>query len=72
MKEHFKPFGNGWFIIYLVLSFIILVMSFLTFWNIVTDEQISYVCYVLLAVAMVEGILGLKEEYKDVHRSPNE
>lgn len=72
MKEYFKPFGNGWYIIYLILFFTILLLSFLSLWSIITDKQISYVCIVFMVVAMVEGFLGLKEEYEDVHRSPNE
>ena len=72
MKEHFKPFGNGWYIIYLILFFTILLLSFLSLWSIITDKQISYVCIVFMVIAMVEGFLGLKEEYKDVHRSVNE
>ena len=72
MKEHFKPFGTGWYIIYLILFFTILLLSFLSLWSIITDKQISYVCIVFMVIAMIEGFLGLKEEYKDVHRSVNE
>ena len=65
MKEYFKPFGTGWYIIYLILFFTILLLSFLSLWSIITDKQISYVCIVFMVIAMVEGFLGLKEEWKD-------
>ena len=65
MKKHFKPFGIGWYIIYLILFFTILLLSFLSLWSIITDKQISYVCIVFMVIAMVEGFLGLKEEWKD-------
>ena len=65
MKEYFKPFGNGWFIIYLVILTIVMIMTLLSYWDIFTDIQIGYVWCLLMAIAMVEGFLGIKEEYKN-------
>ena len=72
MREHFKPFGNGWYIIYLIILTITMIMSFLSYWDIFTDQQIGYVWYTFFVVAIVEAFLGLKEECKDVHRSVDE
>lgn len=66
MKEHFKPFGDGWFIIYLIIFAITMIMTFLSYWDIFTDFQIGCVWCVFLVIAMVEGFLGLTVEYKDV------
>jgi hypothetical protein len=38
-------------------------MSFLSYWDIFTDKQIGYVWSLFLVIAMLEGFLGLKEEY---------
>lgn len=72
MKEHFKPFGNGWFVIYLILLAVTMIMTVLSYWDIFTDHQIGYVWILFMGIAMVEGTLGMKEEYKDVHRSVDE
>jgi hypothetical protein len=65
VKEHFKPFGIGWFIIYLIIFVIVMIMTALSYWDIFTDRQIGYVWCLFLAIAMVEGFLGLTVEYKD-------
>ena len=65
MKEHFKPFGHGWFLIHLTILAIVMIMTVLSYWDIFTDRQIGYVWCVFLVIAMVEGFLGIKEECKD-------
>lgn len=64
MKELFKPFGHGWFIIYLCIFAIVMMMTFLSYWDIFTDQQIGYVWCVFMILAIVEGILGVKKELK--------
>lgn len=64
MKEHFKPFGLGWYIIYLIILAVTMIMTLLSYWDIFTDRQIGYVWSTILVVGLIEGFLGLKEECK--------
>lgn len=69
MREHFKVYGIGWFVVHMVFFCCIMLMSVLSYLDWFTDRQIMYVCLVSMALWLLEGILGLIEDLKNVHRS---
>lgn len=65
MKEHFRVYGIGWFVVHMFFFCLITLMSFLSYFEWFTDRQIMYVCLVSMSLWLLEGILGLTVEYKD-------